>query len=175
MKKILISLTIAAMLIGTIGYTVLACGPASERRQGPDGRMGMRNGGGNGFAEELKLSFEQQRKLLTIRQQFQKDTQDLRFKLQQKNLELRELWSARTLNQAAIESKAQEVTALRVRLKTQGRAMLDKVKAVLTPEQLKLFDKGAGAHRGDGRFDGGREKGDRGNGMDRAWGMGPDL
>jgi Spy/CpxP family protein refolding chaperone len=167
MKKTLIIFTIAAMLITTIGYSVLAYGPASGRGRGQGGRMGMRNGGGNGFMAELKLTSEQQQKLLVIRQQFQKDTQNLRFEMQQKNLELRQLWSAKPLNQAAIESKTKEVTALRVQITAKRDTMQEKVKAVLTPEQLKLYNEWTPG--GNGGFGGGRMKGGRGYGMNQAW------
>jgi Spy/CpxP family protein refolding chaperone len=173
MKKTLIIFTMVAALMATIGYSVLAFGPAAGRGPGQGGRMGMRNAGGNGLAAELKLTPEQQRKLLAIRQQFQKDTQDLRFEVQQKMLDLRELWSAKPLNQAALESKAKEVTALRVQLATKSQTMQDKMKAVLTPEQLKLFNERT--PRGNGGFGGGRMKDGRGYGMNQAWGNCPAL
>lgn len=167
MKKTLIIFTIVAMLIATIGYSVLAYGPASGSGRGQGGRMGMRNGGGNGFMAELKLTSEQQQKLLVIRQQFQKDTQNLRFEMQQKNLELRQLWSVKPLNQAAIGSKTKEVTALRVQITAKRDTMQEKMKAILTPEQLKLYNERTPG--GNGGFGGGRMKGGRGYGMNQAW------
>ena len=101
------------------------------------------------------------RKLLEIRQDYQRETQTIRFEMQKKQLELRQLWSASTLNRSAIEAKEKEVTGLRVQLVTKARAMRDKMKNILTAEQLKKLEEngfnrnpGAGVRgrRGGGRM-----------------------
>jgi Spy/CpxP family protein refolding chaperone len=87
--------------------------------------------------------------------------------MQQKNLELRQLWSVKPLNQAAIGSKTKEVTALRVQITAKRDTMQEKMKAILTPEQLKLYNERTPG--GNGGFGGGRMKGGRGYGMNQAW------
>jgi Spy/CpxP family protein refolding chaperone len=165
MKKTLIMFTIVAVLIGTIGYSALAFGPGQGRGRNQGEGMGMRNGRSHGLMAELNLTPEQQQKMLAIRQQFQKDTQNIRFELQKKHLDLRQLWTAKPLNQAAIERETKEMAALRVQITTKAQAMLEKMKAVLTPEQLKFFNERA--IKGHGGFDGGRMHGGRGFGMNQ--------
>jgi len=125
-------MVVALILVGTISLS--AFGYGNNRRQGP------RQMGNTRFYQELNLTPEQQQKILEIRQDFQKDTQSLRFEMQKKQLELRQLWSASTLNRSAIEAKAKEVTGLRVQLVTKARAMQDKIKTILTSEQLKKLE-----------------------------------
>ena len=85
----------------------------------------------------LDLTPDQQQKILVIQQDFQKETLSLRFEMQKKNMELRQLWAAKPLNQAAIDPKTKEITALNVQLTTKAQAMQEKIKSVLIPEQLK--------------------------------------
>jgi Spy/CpxP family protein refolding chaperone len=97
--------------------------------------------GVNGFfAKDLNLTIEQQQKLIAIQQQFQLDTLDLRFAIQLKNIELRELWSAKPLDQEAIETKTKEIAGLRVQFVNKGQAMKEAMKSVLTAEQQKQLD-----------------------------------
>ncbi len=137
MKKMLLILLVLALTIGTVSFTALGAAPkAGDNSGGPGFGPGM----GRGFAKELKLTADQEQKLLEIRQEFQKDTQNIRFDMQKKQLELRQLWSQNPLSQTAIENKQKEVTGLRVQLVTKQRAMMEKLKAVLTPEQLKKIE-----------------------------------
>lgn len=140
--KIVVILTVLALAV--FSFTALGAG------RGPGSRMGM-GGGLNG----LNLSSDQQQSILTIQQEFQKDTLDLRQNLQKKQLEMQKLWQAATLNQSALEAKSKEIIALQIQLTTKSRAMQEKVKKVLTPEQLKQwesrgFGKGIGPARRGG-------------------------
>jgi Spy/CpxP family protein refolding chaperone len=71
----------------------------------------------------LKLTEEQQIKILAIKQNFEKESRPLRFAIQIKQLELRQLWGDNPLNQKAIESKDKELIAVRIKLITLSREM----------------------------------------------------
>ncbi|MGE5604778.1 MAG: Spy/CpxP family protein refolding chaperone, partial [Bacteroidota bacterium] len=113
MKKGLLTTIITLVLVGTVSLSAFAYG--NGRGQGGNRR------GALGFFQDLDLSPEQQQKLLEIRQDFQKDTQPLRFEMQKKQLEFRQLWSAQTLNRNAIEAKEKEITGLRIQMVTKAR------------------------------------------------------
>jgi Spy/CpxP family protein refolding chaperone len=161
MKKTLLITLIAALLISLVSFAAFAKG----NMQGPGSGNGPGFGRGQqGFVHDaaLKLTEDQEQKVLKIRQDFQKDTIDLRFAMQSKRIELRNLWNANPLNQAAIEAKTKEMVGLRVQMANKGKAMLEKIKAVLTPEQLKIFE----SHRIDRQgFGGPRQGGGHGCGM----------
>ena len=132
-KKILLTSSIVVLLIGMVSFSVMAYG----KWEGQGGK-----GKGSEFINKLNLTEEQQEKLLTIRQDFQKDTQSLRFDLQKKNQELRKLWAETPLNQTTIDAKTKEVTALKIQMANKMQVMRDKTKTILTPDQLKQFDNG---------------------------------
>ena len=155
MKKTLLTIMVALVMAGTVSLAAFA---GNARDQGKN------QAGISKFFENLNLTSEQQQKLLVIRQDFQKETQPLRFEIQKKQLELRQLWSAESLNQSVIESKEKEVTGLRVQMVNKARTMQDKMKSVLTADQLKKLDEsgfnwnpgvgGCGPH-GGGKMGGG--------------------
>jgi Spy/CpxP family protein refolding chaperone len=129
MKKITMIITMAALLIGS--FTLVAW---AEPEAGFDRFSGERRAG---YFDSLNLSIEQQQKIMAIRHEFQKDTLILRNDLHKKNNELRQLWAADQLNQSAIDAKTREVNILKVQMITKQRAMREKMKGILTAEQLK--------------------------------------
>lgn len=131
MKKTLMITLVTALMVTMVSLAAFAKGPAPGKPA---------PGKGNPVFAELKLTGEQQEKILAIRQQFEKDTIDLRHDLQRKQRELAKLWSTKPLNQAAIDAKTKEVNALRIRMITKRDAMREEIKAVLTPEQLKIYN-----------------------------------
>jgi Spy/CpxP family protein refolding chaperone len=146
MKKVLVISMIVALLIGTIGITAWA---------GPGGGFGGgRNfgAGGGGFLKGLNLTADQQSKILAIQQDFQKETLSLRQEMQKKHLELRQLWNADPINQNAIDAKNKEITTLQIQMTQKSKAMLEKVKKVLTAEQIKQLE----SFQGQGGFGKGR-------------------
>lgn len=152
MRKALLTTIVALVLVGTVSLSAFAFG--AGRGQGPNQTRAPR------LYEGLNLTSEQQQKLLVIRQDFQKETQSLRFEMQKKQLELRQLWSAQSLNRSAIEAKEKDITGLRVEMVNKARTMQDKMKNILTSEQRKKLEEagfnctpGAG---GQGRRGGGR-------------------
>ncbi|NLW47501.1 MAG: Spy/CpxP family protein refolding chaperone [Firmicutes bacterium] len=133
MKKKLLATLVVAVLVGSISLTTFAMG----------------GGQVNGFCEaglpkicrRLNLTPEQELKILRIRQDFQKETQPLRFEMQRKQLELRHLWAAKILDQSKIETKEKEVSGLRVQIINKARGMREKVENTLTAEQRSKLEK----------------------------------
>jgi len=130
MKKTLMMTLVTALMVTMVSFGAFAKSPAPRKLQPNKG---------NRIFAELKLTEEQQDKIRVIRQQFEKDTIDIRHNLQTKQRELAKLWSTKPLNQAAIDAKTKEVNALRIQMITKQDAMKEKIKAVLTPEQQKAF------------------------------------
>lgn len=152
MKKGLLTTLIVVVLVGTVSLAAFAYGNGRGRSGDQMGKPG--------FFQNLNLSPEQQQKLLEVKQDYQRETQSLRFEMQKKQLELRQLWSASTLNRSAIEAKEKEVTGIRVQLVTKARAMQDKMKSILTAEQLKKLEE-YGFNRNSGAGVRGRRGGKR--------------
>jgi Spy/CpxP family protein refolding chaperone len=96
----------------------------------------------------LKLTPEQKQQMLANRYQFQKETLDMRFALKKKKMELRRLWQATVMDQKTIESKTQEVTALRVQLAVKRQALRANNQHLLTPEQQKILATGVRKRKG---------------------------
>lgn len=158
MKKMLGMFVVTVLLLGTMAYSVFAYGMMQGNGNANGRERGMACGGGNAVAMNgLSLTAEQQEKVLTIRQQFQKETLNLRQELQRKSWELNQLWQAQPANQTAIENKNKEVTGLQVQLNNKRLNMVEKLNAVLTPEQQKLAAsvtgcQGGGCGRGRGGY-----------------------
>ncbi len=143
MKKGLLTTIIALILVAAVSISAFAFG---GRGNGPN------QGGFHRFFDGLDLTPDQELKLLEIRQNFQKETQPLRFEIQKKQLELRQLWSAKSLNQNAIEAKEKEISGLRVQMVNKARVMREKMDKVLTAEQRKkLEESGFNCNPGSGR------------------------
>jgi Spy/CpxP family protein refolding chaperone len=153
MRKTLLIMISVVLLIGIVAFAAIAYGRGAGM-----GQMGS----GIGYNNTHNLTPEQHEKILAIRQDFQKETQKFRFDLQKKNLELQGLWAAQPLDQKAIDAKTKEVTALQVKITAKAREMHDKIKSVLTAEQLKQWEasgfnggpemRGQGRHGGHGRM-----------------------
>ena len=130
MKKTLAIIVAAVLLIASLSCGVLAKG----RIHGKNDCRGMY------FGKNLNLTYEQQQQLLAIKQEFQKDTQSLRFDLEKKHMELRRLWAATPPDQNAINAKNSEITSLEVRLVEKTRVLQGKIKAIFTEEQLQKYN-----------------------------------
>ncbi|HHV63214.1 MAG TPA: periplasmic heavy metal sensor [Firmicutes bacterium] len=157
MVKKLIGLALVTILIvGAVGVVGAAGRPG---RPGWAGACGAGTGLGLGLgrlAGYLGLTADQQQQLLKLRQDFIARTQDLRFQIQQKMLELRQLWSQTPPNEQKISAKTAEVTSLRVRLANEAKALSDAMKNVLTPEQQKKLDEARAQAQQQGWGPGGR-------------------
>lgn len=145
MKKRLLSTLVVLVLVGSISLTAFAKGGRQVK--------GFCEAGIPKIYRNLNLTPEQEQKILRIRQDFQKETQPLRFEMQRKQLELRHLWSAKTLDQNKIEIKEKEVTGLKVQIVNKARAMREKVENTLTAEQRsKIEDAGKNRKTGFGSY-----------------------
>jgi len=153
MKKLSVMVLVCVLLVGVVSAMTLAAGapgsgdqnavasgnpkpPMPGEQKEPMGPGPKPNG--DQFAQ-LNLTVEQQKKMLEIRQNFEKEALPLRLEMEKTEFELRVLWDEKQLNQKAIEAKEKEKVDLKIQLTNLSRAMFDRVKSVLTPEQQKQF------------------------------------
>ena len=112
----------------------------------------------------LDLSEEQIAEIRQMMLDFQKETLELRNQIQVKQLEMRELRLASEVDMEQVKSKLEEIADLQIELRMKASERQDKVKELLTPEQLGNFASGFPTQRlnmGSGNF--GQEfKGSRG-------------
>ncbi|HHZ20138.1 MAG TPA: Spy/CpxP family protein refolding chaperone [Firmicutes bacterium] len=154
MKRHLMTGIVSVLLLALAAQCGLAMGPHKVK--------------GDKWMKELNLSYEQQEKILEIRQQHARETQPIRHDLQKKRLELKKLWAAKNPNQNAIIAKKQQIVALEVQLQFKKRAMREEINKVLTTEQLKKLSEKQGHIHGHGPKKGPRRgpglKGQKGDG-----------
>jgi Spy/CpxP family protein refolding chaperone len=113
----------------------------SGMRMGPG--MGMRHWReeNQGYrASELNLSSEQAKELDIIQQAYFRETQLLRAQLLSKRLELREFFKNPTTKIEAIRSKYSEINEIKSRFEEKAIEYLIKVRNLLTPEQIKIWN-----------------------------------
>lgn len=132
MKKIIMIITLVALLIGTFTLAAWAEPGTGFGRFGRECRVGNYN--------DLNLTLEQQQKIMAIRQEFQRDTLILRNDIRKKRNELQQLWTADQLNQTTIDAKTKEMNVLKVQMVTKQKAMREKIKGILTAEQFKKMN-----------------------------------
>ncbi len=85
----------------------------------------------------LDLSAEQQAEIRQIMLDSQKETLELRNQIQVKQLEMRELRLADEIDMEQVKSKLEEIADLQVELRMKAVERQDKVKELLTSEQLE--------------------------------------
>jgi len=90
----------------------------------------------------LDLSSEQITQIRQMMLDFQKETLELRNQIQAKQLELRELRLADELDMEQVRAKLEEIAEIQVELRIKALERQDKVKELLTPEQLESFGLG---------------------------------
>lgn len=88
----------------------------------------------------LKLTPKQEEQILTIRQEFERDSLELRQKLRRAKLELEQLWAAKSPDEAAINRKLAEITPLKIELRNMALEAEKKIRNVLTREQLEKLE-----------------------------------
>ncbi len=91
----------------------------------------------------LDLSEEQLTEIRQMMLDFQKETLELRNQMQMKQLELKELMLASPADMDQVRVKLEELAQLQVELRMKTFERQDKVKELLTPEQLKSFGVGS--------------------------------
>lgn len=97
-------------------------------------------GGFRYLHRSLDLTPEQEEQILATRQEFYRNSLALRERLQQLRLELRRLWAEEKPNAAAINRKLTEMTPLRIELRAMALETWERIKTVLTPEQLEKLE-----------------------------------
>lgn len=152
MKRISVIGIVTVLLLALATNFVMAAGPCIGK--------GGKSGKGGDCLVDLDLSYEQQEKILEIRQRYTREIQPICHDLQKKRLELKKLWGAKNPSQNAIIAKRQQMVADQVKLQFKKRAVQEEIKKVLTPEQLKKFETKTDCFQGfkSGRRHGRREK-----------------
>jgi Spy/CpxP family protein refolding chaperone len=89
--------------------------------------------------EDLKLSPEQEKKLQSLKLNFEKEITKLSSEIRTQQLELQELWTADTPDENKINTKIDEIAKLRAEIEKKRTSHLLEVKKVLTEEQWSKF------------------------------------
>jgi Spy/CpxP family protein refolding chaperone len=89
--------------------------------------------------EKLNLTADQQKQFDKLKSDMEKKQIDLRAKVQQMRLELRDLYNEDSPNKTAIESKMSEVSKLQNDMKMNHVDFWFAVNKILTPEQQKIW------------------------------------
>lgn len=152
MKKTIIIGLCLALGLALVATVALAWGPGF----GPFGR----GFGGPAFGSPPipNLTAEQSSKIQTLRETSLKEIEPLQKDLWTKGTELRNLWLAKTPDQAAITAKQKEIFDLQSKLQEKTTNLGLEIKKVLTPEQLAqlpAFSQGTGFGPGVGFGPGG--------------------
>jgi Spy/CpxP family protein refolding chaperone len=120
--------------------------PSEHRGDGPrGGPMFMQH---RAMIEKLNLTDEQSKKLEDIRYQHQKKAITMRADLESARLDLGRLMRADTPDRPAIEAQIDRVGQRRTTLEKDRVARMLEMRAVLTPEQLKIWRESRGGMRG---------------------------
>jgi Spy/CpxP family protein refolding chaperone len=135
MKKIFAVILMAAMVTAAFGQEP---GPGTGQGPGPragDHHMAMHKG----LMAKLNLTEDQQGQMDKMRLELEKKQTALRSRIRIAQLEVKELFAATSPDKGAIEKKMKEVSELQFQEKVNGLDHLFAVKAILTPEQQKLW------------------------------------
>jgi Spy/CpxP family protein refolding chaperone len=148
MKKTIIIGLCLALGLALMATVALAWGP------------GFGPGSGRGFGEPAygsppipNLTAELSSKIQTLRETSLKEIEPLQKDLLTKRTELRNLWLAKTPDQAAITAKQKEIFDLQSKIQEKATNLGLEIRKVLTPEQLAqlpAFSQGAGFGPGAG-------------------------
>ncbi|MDM8555457.1 periplasmic heavy metal sensor [Desulfococcaceae bacterium HSG7] len=128
MKKILIIISVSAMLLAVISYAGAWSSPTQ----------------GRGFNAIPNLTTEQSGKIDNLRQDFIKVSLPLRNELDAKKQELRTLLAQPSADAAALKVKQKEIFAMQQQLQEKSLVFYLDARAVLTPEQVSGMPAGCG-------------------------------
>ena len=121
------------------------------------------------LCEQLNLTIEQRKKMHSMRFDFLKKSIDVREELGEKKLSRKELLKKNSVDWKKVDQLTDKIAELQAKMEKQRMRQHNKVKKILTEEQLVLFEqKGCGTGRGMGTGQGGR-----GFGSGRGLGRGP--
>jgi zinc resistance-associated protein len=148
MKKTIIIGLCLALGLALMATVALAWGPGF----GPGFGRGF-GGPAYGSPPIPNLTAEQSSKIQTLRETSLKEIEPLQKDLWTKRTELRNLWLAKTPDQAAITAKQKEIFDLQSKLQEKTTNLGLEIRKVLTPEQLAqlpAFSQGTGFGPGAG-------------------------
>ncbi len=137
MKKsylVVVSLVVMMLVLGIAFQASAAKGCFDQGKGGKKQHLKM-------MAQKLKLTPDQEKEILKIKQKFERATLSLRHQMQTKKLALKTLWQEKELNRSAIEKTTKELVRVKIKLTEKRREMREQMKKVLTPEQLEIFEK----------------------------------
>jgi len=93
-----------------------------------------------GFEQMLSLTTEQRDKIKKLGDLARQETKDLRYKLAQKHLEFRKLFSDPQVDEKILLDKQKEISALSGELQDKTADTMIKVRRILSPEQIGQLD-----------------------------------
>ncbi len=131
MKKLFVGM-IAVCLIALV--TVVFAAPTDQT---PSVTAPARHQGYAGF----QLSKDQVDKMREIKTRYRQETRDLRYELEQKQLEMRKLFTDPKTDDATLLAKAKELNAVELKLMDKMAEMKIERRKVFTPEQLQKLDR----------------------------------
>jgi Spy/CpxP family protein refolding chaperone len=135
MKRVLAVLLMVALVTAAFGQQ-----PGMGEGRGPGPQAGERPMDMHkGIMAKLNLNEDQQAQMEKMHLDLQKKQVALRSKIEIAHLEVKELFGATSPDKGAIEKKMKEVSELQLQQKINGLDHLFAVKAILTPEQQKIW------------------------------------
>jgi Spy/CpxP family protein refolding chaperone len=120
---------------------LLAAAPLAFAQPPADapGRPGPGRGQGLAFMKDLNLSAKQMDDLRALRASFEKKTVETQSQIRVLRIDIRELAGAENPDRSAIEKKLRDISDLQLKEKLALVDHLFQARALLTPEQQKLF------------------------------------
>ena len=112
------------------------------QNQHPAERFGFNQGDNYRGMRNLELSSEQMAQIREMMLTFQKETLELRQQIQTKQLELRELRMSTDPDMDQVRAKFEEISKLQLEIRMKAFEKQEKVKEILTPEQLENCQQG---------------------------------
>ncbi|MDD3819696.1 MAG: hypothetical protein QM220_09130 [Atribacterota bacterium] len=142
--------------------------PYYNKGQGqlPTDRFNFNHGDSFSGMRNLELSSEQMAQIREMMFDFQKETFELRQQIQAKQFELREFRLSRDPDMDQMKAKLEEISKLQIEIRMKSFERQQKVKDILTPEQLENCQQGFQMQRfgsGVNRFSTGPVKGRKRN------------
>jgi len=152
-KKIIVVLLIAVLTLTMVSISSFAYAPKQGNFSGGSANSNRFAGQGQGLAGQnftspfqnnaprgmfnLELSAEQQAEMREMMLNFQKETLEIRNQIQLKQLEMRELMLAETIDMEQVRTKLEEISKLQVEVRMKTIERQTEFRELLTPEQLE--------------------------------------
>jgi Spy/CpxP family protein refolding chaperone len=158
---------VIALALGLVGFAAVLFAAPPDQSAAPSGL-----GAPHHWAHQhhqrgsfLNLTQEQRGKVKEIRQRFWADLHDLKYDIRIKKLEVRKLFTDPKIDDATLLGKEKELNGLKLKLMDRKAEMKVEWRKILTPEQIRMLDRGRhhhwghrhGRHRHWGPMDKGRQ------------------